>query len=672
MKFTTALTTLLLIVNSTFAQKPPIKYGKPEKGEVEMEIYEKDPSAAAVILCDFGVSRIDYGREQFEVIFERTLRVKILKKEGLEWGDLEIPYYSPKIGGKERISSIKGITFNLENGKVVSTKLSKEGIFDSQENEYWKETKVSMPQVREGSVIDITYSISSPYLFNFRDWQFQYTIPVKWSEYRARFIEYFDFKRYMQGYVPMQVDETSSGVQSFTVVQSSEIKPGMGGGRTSSSSETFTAKYMQHRWAVGDVPAFKEEPYISTTNNYVSRINFELAGERWPNRPYKNLLGSWSKINEQMITSEHFYRRVQGSNFLQKEVDVIIAGTGSDDVFAKVSAIHSYVRRNVKWNGFYAKFANNTFRKILDDQKGTTADVNLLLTSMLKKAGVDAEPVLVSTRNHGFIRKQFPIADQFNSVISRVKIGDQLYLLDATDAYLPAGALPERCLNGQGWVVSKENAGWISLEPTLKTKTQTSIVAELTNDDQLVGTIERQLEGYAARNERAKFFRDSLEYKQKLSKGYDWEISELALENARQLSEPLVVKNSFELDLEPSGNLTYVSPVMIKMWDENPFKVEKRDYPVDFASPISETVLVKFKLPPGTIVEESPESKVIALPNKGGRFTYNVTVSGSEVTILNKLDINKTIFNQEEYPYLREFVEQYLQSQQQVFVLKKT
>ncbi|MEQ9229804.1 MAG: hypothetical protein RIF46_03920, partial [Cyclobacteriaceae bacterium] len=569
------------------------------------------------------------------------------------------------------IGAVKGLTYNLTNGKIETTKLGKDGIFDSQENKYWKEMKVSLPKVRVGSVIDLTYSITSPYLFNYRDWQFQYSIPAVWSEYRASFIEYYKYQQLMQGYLTPDVIETSSGQTQFTVRTDAQVGVGGGGQYQSGSTDTYSADVTNYRWAIKNVPAFYDEPHLTSRENYVSKINFQLVGQQWPNRPYENLLGSWDKVNEVFSQSESFYKKVSGSNFLQKEVDEIIARGNHENDIQKASAIHSYLISNVGWNGFNSTSSNNAFRKVLSDKKGSVADINLMLTSMLQKAGLNAEPVLISTRNHGFVRPQYPIVDQFNYVICRLIIDNKQILIDATDSFSPFGAIPERCLNGQGLAITPNGASWVDIVPSYEDSEKIVLEATL-KDDVLVGTLERRYLGYAARNARAKFISDSTDFKDDFTKVLSWETSNMKTNDFLNFTNSPVVATDFSLDIESTGSLIYLSPVFIKKWSKNPFKLESRDYPVDFSAPKSFTYYLSLKLPQGVTIEDIPESKLIALPNNGGTFRYTVGNQNSHLTVLCKLDLNKVIFVQNEYPYLKEFFEQMIELQNQIIVLKKT
>ncbi len=64
----------------------------------------------------------------FSLNFQRTTRIKILKKDGLEWADFEIPLYDDG-AQDETISGLKAVTYNLENGKIVETKAKSDGFF---------------------------------------------------------------------------------------------------------------------------------------------------------------------------------------------------------------------------------------------------------------------------------------------------------------------------------------------------------------------------------------------------------------------------------------------------------------------------------------------------------------------------------------------------------------
>ncbi len=158
---------------------------------------------------------------------------------------------------------------------------------------------------------------------------------------------------------------------------------------------------------------------------------------------------SQEDINKQYSESSNFGEEVTGNDFLKKEVEVISAGLTSPE--EKLIAITSFVKRNFTWDETNWKIPTSSLRKVLDDKKGNSADLNILLASMLNKAGISVQLVLLSTRDHGFVREQTPISSQFNYVVCLASIDNKGILLDATEKLLPIGMLPQKCLNGNGF-----------------------------------------------------------------------------------------------------------------------------------------------------------------------------------------------------------------------------
>ncbi|MEZ4946866.1 MAG: transglutaminase domain-containing protein [Cyclobacteriaceae bacterium] len=612
-----------------FAQKPPIKFGKISEEELKMTVYEEDKSAAAVVLADYGESVINYNQtEGFQIEFERIRRIKILNKDGYDWANFEIPLYE-RNNNDEKLYGLKALTVNLEGNKAVETKLGKEGIFEEETSENWKKVKITLPNVREGSVIDITYKVISPYLFNFQDWEFQTSIPVKWSEYVARIPEYFEYQRYSQGYIPFKISDQNSVRKSMTlgITERSE-GPGITDYpyKTTFRTETIEFNEITFRWVSENVPAFVVEPYMTTYRDYISKMNFELAQIKLPNRPVELVMGTWDNINKELLESPEFGGVVKRSNFLNKIVEEIISEKSSD--VEKLAAIYSYVKSNVQWDGNYRKYTDGNFKRVLDDSKGNSAEINLMLVSMLQKAELRADPVVISTRNHGFIRQSFPISSQFNYVICAVENDRKLILLDATDRSLSANMLPERCLNGKGFLISENNARWVELTPTVKTKTILGAVLSFENEGQLKGHVEITKEGYDGQEIRAEYNalgEDS--YVNKLAEKNNWTIQSHGFENLNNLNEP--VKEIYDLTLNETlhTDILYFNPMAGTAITENPFKSETREYPVDFGKGFEQISVIKMKIPEGYEMEEFPTPLAITLPERGGRYIYNIANS---------------------------------------------
>ena len=636
---------LILSLGIAHAQKSPIKFGEIPMEDLTMKSYDKDSSASAVVLVDYGQAYIRINAGGAKLYFDRHTRIKILKKEGLEYANASIPLYGQG-SSAESVGGLKAVTYNLENGKVVESKMAKEGVFKENFSRYIHLQKFTLPDVKVGSVIEYSYKVTSDYFTNFPNWQFQRAIPTRLSEYWAIIPEYFHYEKYMQGYVP---------------VTSYEVKD--------NTSADFNEK--AHHWIVKNVPAFKDEPYMTSEDDYISKMNFALSTISIPGSMTREVMGSWQKLNEILLEDEDFGKVIDKSGFLKSDVAQLTAGLTTQK--QKAQAIYQYVSNNIEWDGT-KDYYPDPLKKILEKKKGTSGDINVLLASMLDKAGIPVEMVLLSTRDHGFIREAYPMTRQFNYVIVQAKVDDATMLLDATEKYLPLGMLPERCLNGKGLVISKTNHGWLTIDTKVKAKSIISADLKLTADGQLNGKLELNKDGYDALNARKKYYKDGEEeYVKRITHNKGWEVQSKAFEGMDKLQEK--TKETYELEVADhvsvAGSQMYINPYLVSQLTENPFKLEERSYPVDFGR--SEETLYMFKMiiPDGYVIDELPPAKVLAMPGNAARFVYSTTMIGNMISLTSTLSINKPMFIQVDYPILREFYNHVVAKQAEQIVLKK-
>lgn len=633
------------VLTPVYAQKSPIKFGDIPLEDLKMKSYDKDSSASAVILVDYGEAYLQINMNTATLNFERHVRIKILSKEGLKWADAEINLYKSGSTG-EKVSKLKAATYNFEGGRMVQSTMSKDAVFEEKFNNYRNIQKFSLPNVKEGSVIEYSYTVVSEFFTEFPNWQFQYEIPVRWSEYWAIIPEFFTYERYMQGYTPVDSYETQS----------------KGG-----SDYQATA----HHWISKNVPAFKEEPYMTNEADYVSKINFALAYTQFPNQPVKEIMGSWQKLNNGLLEDESFGKAITGSHFLKKQAEAMTAGM--TDPLKKIDTIYNYVKQTLEWDGTKDMVAGN-LKKIFEVKKGTVADINIALGSMLEKAGLNVEMVLLSTRDHGFIRQTYPMTKQFNYVICGVRLNDKFILLDATEKFLPIDALPERCLNGEGMVVSSTHHGWINIESKTKARTVTSAELVMDKEGELKGKLHFIRDGYDAQRMRENYKSKGHEtYLKDFSSGKSWQIEKTEFQNI-----PLIKQSAKEIHdvtisdhASVAGNQIYINPFVLPQVQTNPFKLEKREYPVDFGAKIEKMYMFKLTIPEGYVADEIPAPKILSLPNNAARYVYNSSKVGNTLNITSTLQINKSMFVQDEYGALREFYNLIVAKQNEQIVLKK-
>ncbi|MFD2718350.1 DUF3857 domain-containing protein [Hymenobacter monticola] len=657
------------------AQPEPVKLGQIDKADLTAAPFVGDSAAAAVVLCDFGRSRMEGKGDGLQVVFERVTRIKILKKAGFENATVEIPLYRRE-GDQEKVSNLRGFTYNLVNGTVEKTKLEAAGAFLENRTPTLNIQRFTLPNVREGSVIEYAYTLRSDFLFNFQDWTFQRDVPVRWSEYRVVIPQFYKYKIIYQGSRPFDVNVLKAGVTSYTLDQ----KVPTGGGVTagvSTGSMTVTASTEEHQWVLKNVPALREEPYMTTARDYVARLDFELTAEQWSETDYHDLTGSWDKINARLLKDDDFGGRLSRSGPLKDQV--LPLATQYPAVTDRAAAVRRLVMAAVRYDGRDRCFAQEPLRKAYDAHRGSAADVNLLLIAALRDAGIEAHPLILSTRDHGRVSQEFPLLERFNYVVAAVPLADgKDLLLDATEPLLPCGVLPTRCLSRVGRLVTKEDANgrWVDLTPSHRQVRFQQINLTLDAQGGLSGKVHDERGGYAGANARAELANlGEKKYLAGLLQRHEgWAVPKLTVGQADAVDKPLTLDYEFQqpaADNAAAGTL-YLNPLSEFGPGQNPFRHEDRSFAVDFGMQQEETVLVTLTLPAGYELASLPKPTVVDLPGGGGRFLYSVAApSPGVVQLTSRLNLRKPVYTAAEYAGLRELYAQLMAHQAEKLVIQK-
>lgn len=667
MKILIILLNFNLICIFTLAQNLPINIGNLTMDEFSLAGIDVDTSASAVIMMDFGKASFEFTGIRFQYKLEVVSRKKILNKNGLDGANIFIPINWSKSGAKDAIKLVKGYTYNLKNGALNKTRLEKSSTFIESTTENLRQYKIAFPDVKVGSVIEYHYVLISPFLGNLPPWYFQNTIPVIHSEFYLSVPEYLDYQLFPSGYLSFNINEKSSSTRQL---------PQSSGLRTRASdpaSYTKTQSYNvdNYHWVLENAPAFKAESFISAPTNYITKMEFEIRGIRGLDHIYHPIFGSWEQLTKTYLESYSFGKLLDNHGFLSSDISSMTFESEND----KIMKITDMVRNKLEWNGWSSDFASHPLKKTWEKGKGNSADINLLLIAALREAGVDADPVLLSTREHGFIKENFAVAKQFNYVIARVIYdNDKTMLLDATDRFIPTGILPVRCLNGRGWLVVKHGGQWIDLMPNKTSSTSFSCNMSL-NQSTTSGNIKIQFNGYPSYKLKKEYqdigedqFIDSVKEKHK-----DWDIHNYQISGLKSVKQPLAISYDLSIDDEvvSNGNVIFLDPMLGQGLHENPFKMDERKYPVDYAFPKKEVYLLKIDYPEDFIIDELPSPIATMMPDHTGKFSYNVTAKDHTISVTSIYEINKSVFGQTEYAALKQFHQIIVDKQAEQVVLKK-
>lgn len=664
--------TVMLHVNG----KNKVKFGKIDKAELEMQIYEKDTSAVAVVLYDSGESKMEYDQQNgFRLFFNRHLRLKVLKKEGVRYGDFRLYLYKGG-GDEEKLTNVKALTYNLEGGKIVKDELKRSDVNSEEVNKYNIMQVFSLPNVKTGSIIEVKYTINcKSYFRNMRPWKFQKDIPVKYSEYIVTVPEYFHFRKFALGYESYKFfDEysRSASVQLSSITRSG----GTGMGKPVQSNHNYEIISYQnniYHWIVEDMPAFEEEAYISTVDNYIQQVKFELHSVKFPNSKLKNYSQSWESINRELKTDFNFGDIFfKNYSFFKDDIDPLLELCSTQ--MEKVKVIFEYVRDNFKFNDRFTIYPD-AVRKTYKEKNGSVADINSVLAAILSYAGIDTKPVVLSTRANGIFL--YPTVTGFNYVVVRAIVDGQSILMDATEKYCGINQLPFYCLNNQGLIIGGAQPEWIDLLKVGGSQTAANSQIEIAEDGTINGKIKVYRDGYAALGFRKKV--GSHVSIDKYLESYadernNWEISNHELKRIDEMGggvEQVIDAEMTNVAMN-AGDRIYFSPIVFEPEKENPFKLKERKYPVDFGYTMNDKQICTIAIPEGFMVEEMPESVVLSMPENKAKFVFHLKkVNGNMIQVFSQVSINSPLFISEEYEGLKTLFNKIIEKHSEQIILKR-
>ncbi len=634
-----------------------IKFGKVSEEELGEKTNPLDSTANAAYLLKNRRTYFRYDTNKgFQVITDYHERIKIYSKEGLNYATKKITYYNPNSGDQEKISSLKAYSFNLVNDKIEKSKLSKKDIFDEKLNKYRSQKKIAFPNVKENSIIDLKYTLTSP-LWSIKTLNFQYAIPIKQLHYKIEIPEYFTFNKTSKGYYNIPLKEGSK-----------RDRINFGANNVDFSSKTFSFNEK-------NIPSLKEnEPYSGNINNYRGGIEFELSNTNFITfgGAFKNYTTNWEDVCKTIYKSSNFGGELNKTNYYKNDLKVILETAKSNS--EKISLIFQFVKSKVKWNDYYGKYTDKGIKKAYKEGSGNAAEINLMLTSMLRSANIKANPVLISTKNNGI--PIFPTRKGFNYVISKVNLANGKYiLLDATEKYSHPNTLPYRDLNWFGReILEGGHSEQVNLIPSNHSKENNILHVKINDLGEINGILRRSLTGHTAM-----FYRQKNNVKKEeevitsLEEKHNIEIDNFKTSNKENISKPITQTLKFisEDHIEEINGKLYFTPLFFLGTKENPFKSEERNFPVDYGMPWQDQFSVSITIPDNYSVESYPKSLATGLPEGLGIFKYQINIQGNKIKLSSILQINSSIIAPQYYSTLKEFYKDLVEKQTEKIVLVK-
>jgi hypothetical protein len=655
------------------AEEVNMKFGKPTNEELQMTTYAPDASAPAVVLCRLTDVNYTIQTNGYLVDYHEKFRIKVLKPEGERYAKVVVPFIKLSQGNKninrskfslksnalnigstvgayfegsagsmmedalgnytnEEVQDIKAVAYNLVNGKTVKTAMKKDAIIQEKIDDEHYQLTFTVPEVRQGTVIEYEYCVHSELFYLLHDWYAQWDIPVEYARLDMDIPSYLIFNVEQQG-IQRLTYKCVAGTYRYKLESDAIAAP-------------VTIPSNHYIFEGRQLKAMPKDSFVWNEHDHYAGMTAELKGFSIQGAPHQEFAQTWDNIDKMILDDDDLGKHLNDHSPLRNELEA--AGLASvADERERAIKVYQLVMSQVKWNGEYALCPQKT-ATTLKDKTGNNADINLLLIQSLHDAGLQAAPVVLRLRKDGRLPFNFPSISKLSSYVVAIMLsnGSTVYVdASSTNGYLDV--LPEPLLVERARLVLKgKKSRWVDLQKLTKSQTTTVIDAVLAADGTLTGTQTSHYKGLAAMN-----------YRNRSGK------NEFAPEATEEVP--------FTLHGEVSGNTISICPFNNPPLKKNPFTDTQRLMPVEFPSEQSEQVLVNITLPEGYALENIPQPTTFTTPDKGINGSFIISQSEGKAQVQYLLNVTRASHSEKNYDTLRGMFEVFANYSNQPLVFSK-
>ena len=590
--------------------------------EIGRDYLASDPAADAAVVFDQGDIIVGPG---FNFTLLRRCRIQIFSPAGYRYATVRIPYRN-----NEKILNLRAHTITPFGRQVP---VPKDRMYNI-DNGQWRALVFAFPEVTPGSVVEYRYELQSRDFYYLRPWVFQTDIPTEYSEVAVHLPPGFEYAAVVNG----------TGVSTMPI-------PGM-----YYSPEHRNARIRTFSWVAHRLPALRPVTFLPTLEDYRSRLDFQIVSYRGKDIDRK-FIDSWPDLIDRVRS---WYAKLLTLSLAARKRASVFSWDRTLP-FAYAEQAYRFCRDSIAPSPAGGSVLAEDVRsaaEVLADRRGSPVEKNLLLIALLRHAGLDADPVLISTRDHLRFDQQDHRLNQFNHAIVRLELGGEPVFLDASDLAGWFGLLPPAACVDQGVWVAPGKGSIVELpSPGMRHCSYLEAELWLDPDGTARGHVKGRLTGYRAwewarRTTRAdfeQFLRATLLAPSANIRVLDVTVPEHVQNGAVDFAVNLQWDNAAAVG---SGRL-YFRPTGLAALAENPLADPQRRLPVSFAYPYEDVARVVWHLPPGYIVVE--------VPRGGGKYTDNLnfscrlTASPQTVTACRRLSVERRDFPFFAYGELQNF-----------------
>lgn len=621
---------------------PEAEYGAIPDSLLSMDEYGKFPSAP--YFYAFKGLSVTFEEDDRSIIanLEYHVRIKVFDSDAREASLIALPYYFDN--EIEQIDKIKGVTYTPDGRKFP---LSGDAVRTININSRYNVKEFTMPNVTDGSVIEYVYLKKRRYIEELPDFYLTHQAPTAIAKVTIRYPRYLRYS-----IVPSDFngdlrrievrEDTSSVPKVFTVPQPEPL--------------------VKEHWVAYNVPPVETETYISSIDDYRGKLKFQLDEFGLPRQKLEN---SWDLVVARIRKEQNPWNEVKKNDFARKTGREIARELNSKEAIQ--DSIYRFVNERAKFNGAKRSFSGTTDKEVLEEQQpADQAAVNQTLIAMLEGAGINAYPLLISTRQFGQVNRSFPSLFQFNGLLVYSEIDGTHYYMDASFPHSYPNLIPVDTYNETGLLLRRDSYEWIEIKPDKSIfSIRIEVDGSLDSLGTLRGNVNAQYTGYSGRLIREKASGGETVgdiIRGALFDGYrEVSFSSAEIDHIENYSKPVHMEADFMIEdyAESFRDALDFRPMVMGYLMSNPFDERRRELPVTLDAPEQLDLFYTIDLPPGTAMNKGTSNQVTELP--GARLAEKYDLTNETLVYEFHIDIARKSFEQDLYPQLLDLYERWVE-----------
>lgn len=645
-----------------------LKFGKVSKEELTTTAFNSDTTSTAIMLFHTGDTKFTYKQNKFGLLTDHAFRIRILKEQGKDLANITIPYYSPTQTDEDKddILNIEAIAYNLENGKVIKTRMKNKFIFRERYDKNTMIVKFTIPKIKVGSIIEYKYSHKTSHYGEIKNWEIQENIPVVHNKYHVVIPNVFIYNIESTKRNKIELTE-KEGVVSLTQRTNSNIAQLDQDFFISARDLTFSSNYIE--------PLKQDEIFCWCPNDYKIQISFDLQGTNFPVEGYKPYTKNWTDVDKTLLNEDEkkFGKLLKSliNPFKEETIQIRNSDTNQRD---KIIRTFQLLKNNITWNNQY-RLTSDSPLKAKENGTGSNADLNFLFISMLKDLGIQAYPAVLSARDRGRLPIFFASINKLNTFIVAIEESPNHYLyLDGSMQTADFNVLPINLLVNKIRILNpqlEEKNRWINPMSLCKNYTKKITKAQI-NKEQVVGYRMNLYEGQEAIKFKAEQLKkDTSDFIKEKENLWNCKITNYRQESLGYCPSQIRESFYFTLSLDTNGDHLYINPLLLVQPISNPFIEAKRTLPIEFPYPYSHNESVHITIPEGYEIEEIPQSMMMITEDKALSCKYAIQQTTNQLTLNYTFQIKKSVLHANQYKQLQTIWDTIIEKSRNLIVLKK-